>query len=203
MSKKYYQLKPAELLVFLNNFNGITVEKQSELGISAAQLDELQHFKTMLENKVNDRQATREAAAAAKIELKDVVRNVTERIGSLNKGFKSNKTIPDSLIELLGLEANDNSLTTITPVAPTDLVVEGRSNGINYLRWKGGGNRSRTTYILEVKTAGSAEYKFVKALTKMRFEHKDQPPGVRAFYRVKAIHSDLESSYSNEAVVYN
>jgi hypothetical protein len=59
------------------------------------------------------------------------------------------------------------------------------------------------TYIIEAKIGNSAEYMFVKALTKARFEHKNQTPGVRAFYRVKAIRGDLESAYSNEAVVYN
>lgn len=196
-------MNPAELLVFLTNFNGIADDKQTELGVSAAQLTGLQNIKTLLEDKVNNRQATQEAATAAHFELRNAVKVVNERIGSLNLGFKSNKEIPDALIELLGLDANDEALTTVTPVAPTDLVVEGRSNGINYVRWRGGGNRSRTTYILEAKLAASAEYMFVKALTKVRFEHKDQPPGVRAFYRVKAIHRDLESPYSNEAVVYN
>ena len=196
-------MNPAELLVFLTNFNGIADDKQTELGVSAAQLTELQNIRSLLEEKVINRQSTLEAAAAANIELREIVKDVNERIGSLNTGFKSKREIPDALIELLGLDADDNALTPVTPVTPTDLVVEGRSNGINYVRWRGGGNRSRTTYILEAKTAASAEYMFVKALTKVRFEHKNQPPGVRVFYRVKAIHRDLESPYSNEAVVYN
>jgi hypothetical protein len=203
MSRKYYRMNPAALLVFLTNFNSIAGDKQTELNVSAFQLAELQTIKTLLEEKVNNRRAALDAAAAAKVELKQTVKDVTDLIGSLNNGFKSNRAISDALIELLGLDADENPLTAITPVAPVDLVVEGRSNAINYVKWKSGGNNSRTTYILEAKIGAANEYIFVKALTKQRFEHKNQTPGVRALYRVKAIHGELESAYSNEAVVYN
>ena len=121
MSKKYYRMNPAELLVFLTNFNGIADDKQTELGVSAAQLTELQNIRSLLEEKVINRQSTLEAAAAANIELREIVKDVNERIGSLNTGFKSKREIPDALIELLGLDADDNALTPVTPVTPTDL----------------------------------------------------------------------------------
>ena len=124
-------------------------------------------------------------------------------IGSVNIIVKSDKTIPDSLIESLGLDADDDSLTSIVPVQPADLVVEGRSNGINYLKWASGGNKPRTIYIVEAKIGDATSYVFAKSTTKTRFEHKNQTPGVRVFYRVKAVHGDLESASSNEAVVYN
>lgn len=113
------------------------------------------------------------------------------------------KAIPDALIELLGLDPDSTNLTPIVPVAPTDLVVEGRSNGINYLRWKSGGNKPRTTYIIEAKIGAATEYVFIKATTKVRFEHKNQTPGIKALYRAKAVNADLESPFSNEGVIYN
>ena len=116
-------MNPAELLVFLTNFNGIADDKQTELGVSAAQLTELQNIRSLLEEKIINRQSTLEAAAAAHIELRESVKDVTERIGSFNTSFKSKREIPDALLELLGLDADDNASTPVTPVAPTDLVV--------------------------------------------------------------------------------
>ncbi|CAN5507075.1 hypothetical protein BH10ACI1_BH10ACI1_18100 [soil metagenome] len=203
MSKKYYKMSAAELVVFLDNFNTIAEANKNALGISDDKLRDLQAIKPDLQAKLNERQAKQEAAVAATSALNLVVKNANSTIGSLNTVFKSDKTIPASLIELLGLDADDDSLTSTIPVAPTDLVVEGRSNGINYLRWKSGGNKPRINYIVEGKIGDAPDYVFIKTTTKTRFEHKNQTPGVRVFYRVKAVHGDLESANSNVAVVYN
>ncbi|HQU84141.1 MAG TPA: fibronectin type III domain-containing protein [Pyrinomonadaceae bacterium] len=203
MSKKYYKMNPAELLVFLTNFIAVADDKQTELGLTTADITLLQGFKSKLETKINNRQSTKETATSAKTELDETQKEVNDLIGSHNNGFKSDKTIPDSLIELLGLDADSNNLTPIVPVAPTDLVVMGSSNGVNSLKWKSGGNKPRTTYIVEAKIGAATEYVFVKATSKTRFEHKNQTPGVKVLYRVKAVHGDLESDFSNEAVVYN
>lgn len=203
MSKKYYKMNAAELAVFLSNFNTVADLNKSELNITSATLVELQAVKADLDARLTDRQAKQEAAIAATTALNQAVKTANSLIGSVNISVKSNKTVSASLIEALGLDANDDSFTTNVPVAPTDLIVEGRSNGINYIKWNAGGNKPRTTFILEAKTGNSADYAFVKALTKTRYEHKNQTPGVRVFYRVKAVSGDLESAYSNEAVVYN
>ena len=107
------------------------------------------------------------------------------------------------MIEELGFDPDDDTPTTIVAIAPSDLVVEGRSNGSNYIKFKRNGNKPVVNFILEMKIGDETQYKFVKVLSKTRFEHKNQTPGVRAFYRVKAVHGDSESTYSNEAVVYN
>ena len=196
-------MNPAELLVFLTNFIAVADDKQTELGLTAFQITQLQGIKTALETKINNRQSTKEAATAALTELNLETKNVNDLIGSLNIGFKADKSISDALLELLGLDADSNNLTPIVPVAPADLVVTGSSNGINSIKWKSGGNKSRTTYIIEAKIGAATDYVFVKATSKTRFEHSNQTPGVKVLYRVKAVHGDLESSFSNEAVVYN
>lgn len=203
MSKKYYKMNSAEMSFFLGNFISIADANKTELNISNETLLSLNAVKTDLDAKIVDRQAKQEAAVAATAALHQTMKNALDLISSVNNGVKSNKTVPNSLIELLGLDANDNNLTTIVAVAPTDLVAEGRSNGINYLRWKSGGNKPRTTYIIEAKIGDAEDYVFISVTTKMRFEHKNQTPGVRVFYRVKAVHSEQESAYSNEAVIYN
>lgn len=188
---------------FLGNFISVADANKAELNITTATITSLNDVKTLLDTKIANRQTKQEEAVAATSEMNQTAKNAVDLVSLVNNGIKSNKAIPESLIELLGLDANDNSLTPIVPVAPTDLVAEGRSNGINYLRWKSGGNKPRTTYIVEAKIGDAPNYVFVTVSTKLRFEHKNQTPGVRVFYRVKAVHGDLESPFSNEAVIYN
>jgi len=203
MSKKYYQMSPIELSVFMTNLNAMAEAKKAELSISNALLSDLTEGKSDLDVGIDERQATKEAASAAVTGLKQKFKRALAAIAALNQTLKGNKDAPAELIEMLGLDVDDNSLTAIIPVAPTDLVVTGSSNGINLLKWSSGGNKPRTTYIVEAKIGDAPDYVFVKATTKTRFEHKNQTPGVKALYRVKAVHGDLESDCSNEAVVYN
>ncbi len=203
MAKKYYKLSPAELLVFLTNFNTVADANKAELGLNGAQVTEMNDMKTELEAKLIDRQAKNEAAIASTSALGEIVKNATSMLGTHNITFKANKAIPDSMIESLGFDPDDDSPTPVLAITPTDLVVEGRSNGSNYIKFNRNGNKAVVNFILEAKIGNETEYKFVKVLSKTRFEHKNQTPGVRAFYRVKAVHGDSESNYSNEAVVYN
>ena len=203
MSKKYYQMTPIELSVFMTNSNAIAEAKKAELGISNALLANLTDGKSDLDVGIDERQATKEAASAAVTGLKQKYKKALAAISALNTTLKGNKDAPAELVEMLGLDVDDGSLTAIVPVAPTDLVVTGSSNGVNLLKWKTGGNKPRTTFIVEAKIGAAPDYVFIKATTKTRFEHKNQTPGVKALYRVKAVHADLESDCSNEAVVYN
>lgn len=203
MATKYYKMSAAELSVFFSNFITIAEANKDALHLTNDTITVLQTEKVLLDTKLIDRQAKKEAAVASTTSLKLTVKNVKEVISSVNKIIKSYKDIPAELIELVGLDAEDKNLTPIVPVAPTNLVVEGRSNGINYLRWENGGNKPRTTYIIEAKIADSAEFVFIKSTTKTRFQHKNQIPGVKVFYRIKAVHGEIESAYSNPAVIYN
>ncbi|MBS1797637.1 MAG: fibronectin type III domain-containing protein [Acidobacteria bacterium] len=203
MSKKYYQMNPAELLGFLTNFQNVANERKDELGLNDVQLTDIDAMRARLAEKIGIRQSTREAAAAAVVDLDETADEAAEMVGSLSAGFKSNRAISSEMFEMLGLDARAANRSTVHAVAPADLVVDGRSNGVNYLKWKSGGNKSRTTYVIEAKFGAAHEYVFVKAQTRTRFEHKNQTPGVRVFYRVKAVRADEESVYSNEAVVYN
>ncbi len=203
MPKKYYQMTPLELSVFLKNLNTIAEANKTTLSISDPTITGLTGISTGLDEKIEERQTTKEAASAAVTALKQKYKEALTAIGLLNTTLKGNKDAPAELIEMMGLDAEDGIATTIIPLAPLDLVVTGSSNGINYVKWKSGGNKPRTTYILEAKIGDATEYVFIKTTTKVRFEHKNQTPGVKVLYRIKAVHGDLESAFSNEAVVYN
>jgi len=203
MAKLIYPLNNADFLVWLVNFINIATANKAALDLSNDDLTELTGLQTSLEEKVNDNQAKHEAAQAATVAMQEERDEVNRKVSYYNKIFKADSGISNSLIESLGLNANTDGFTPTIPVEPTDLVAEGRSNGINYLKFNRNGNKSAVNFIIEAKIGDSADYVFVAVTTKTRFEHKNQTPGVRVFYRVKAVRGDLESAYSNEAVIYN
>lgn len=203
MAKTYYPNNNAEFLIWLANFIAVATVKKDVLGLSDDQIAELSALRTRFDTQLNDQQAKKEAAVAATTLVGDTRKNLNEEIGSMNAVFKANKNIPADVIEALGLSATGDSGSSHAPVAPVDLVVTGSSNGTNTLKFGASGNKNRTNYIIEAKIGDAADYTFVAVTTKTRFEHKNQAPGVRVFYRVKAVRGDLESAYSNEAVIYN
>lgn len=203
MGKNIYPDGIGDLLAWLANFISVADENQAELGLTAADITELATMRGDLLGKFNDSVTKHEAAKASTVALSQSKQTIAQRISSLNKIFKGNTAVGKVLLESLGLKSNDTNLTPITAQAPSDLVVEGRSNGINYLKFNRNGNKPSVTFILEAKTGAETEYKFVTVLKKTRFQHKNQTPGVRVFYRVKTVHGEQESAYSNEAVIYN
>lgn len=203
MAKTFYPANNAEFVIWLLNFITVATANKAALGLTEAQLDALNDLKTTFSSQLNDQQAKKEASVAATTLVGDSRKFLNSELGSLNAVFKANKNITAALLEELGLNANGDSLVSSVPVSPVDLVVTGSSNGTNALKWASGGNKSRINYIVEGKIGDAAGYAFVTVSTKTRFDHKNQTPGVRAFYRVKAVSGDLESSYSNEAVIYN
>ena len=203
MASSYYPANNAEFLIWLINFIAVATANKAALGLSNEQISALSTLQTDFGAQLNDQQAKKEAATAATTLVKGSRKFLNSEIGSLNAIFKANKNVAADLIESLGLNANGDSAVSSVPVAPVDLVVTGLSNGTNTLKFGGGGNNRRTNYIIEAKIGDSANYVFVAVTTKTRYEHKNQTPGVRVFYRVKAVRGDLESAYSNEAVIYN
>lgn len=203
MASSYYPANNAEFLIWLINFIAVATANRVALGLSNEQITALDTLQTEFSDQLNDQQAKKEAATASTTLVNGTRKFINSELGSLNAIFKANKNVAADLIESLGLNANGDSAVSSVPLPPVDLVVTGLSNGTNTLKFGNGGNNSRTTYIIEAKIGDAANYGFVAVSTKTRYEHKNQTPGVRVFYRVKAVRGDLESAYSNEAVIYN
>ncbi len=203
MAQSFYPTNTGEFIAWLDNFITVAQANLVELNLTADDITALENLRNSLTTKLNAKVAKREASVAATTDLKITEKQGRGLVGGYNLLFKSNKNVSATLLESLGLNANDGNLTPISVVQPTDLVVEGRSNGINYLKFNRNGNNPAVNFIIEAKVGEETEYHFIKVQSRTRFQHKNQTPGVRVFYRVKAVHGDLESAYSNEAVIYN
>lgn len=195
-------MSDAEFSVWLENFNNVLVANKVALNVSDAELAEVLGIKTAMKTALDEKQATDELKQSKTVNLREKRRNALKKAAFYNKTFKANEAISASLLELLGLDANDSNLTGSTPQQPTALVAEGFSNGINALKWNKNGNKPNTVYIIEARAETAPDFVFVGTTTKTKFAHKNQTPGARKFYRVKAIRKETESTYSNEAVVY-
>jgi hypothetical protein len=203
MPKTIYPANNAEFLIWLINFISVAIANKTVLELSEAQTDDLTAKKLLFSTQLNEQQAKKEASVAATTLVGTSRKDLNTLVGALNIIFKLNKSIPLELLEELGLDSGSNLVSSNTLFAPVDLVVTGTSDGTNSVKFAGNGNKDRTNYVIEAKIGAALTYAFVAVTTKKRFLHKNQTPGVRVFYRVKAVNGDLESGYSNEAVIYN
>jgi len=86
-------------------------------------------------------------------------------------------------------------------VTPEKFAATGSSNGINFLTWRAGGNRSGTLYEIWV-SIGNGAWQPLSTETRLRFEHRSVTPGVPYLYKVRAKRVDRFSNFSDTASVY-
>jgi len=202
MLKNIYKMTDSEFSFWLENFQTEMEANKAALGITDEVIAEVLGLKTGFNTALTEKQATDELKQSKTAVLRDKRKITNKKVASLSKIFKANEDVPASLIELLGLDANDGNLTLSTPQQPTELTVEGFSNGINQLKWNRNGNKPNTVYIIEGRIESEPNFSFAGTTTKRKFADKNQTPGIRKFYRVRAMRHDQESTNSNEAVVY-
>jgi hypothetical protein len=191
-----------EAIVFLENFATVAQTNKEELGITEDQLTTIKSLKNKYQNDLNAKQAADDIQTAKNTTMRETHKEANALVSFYNTTLKATKTISRSSLQQLGLNVTTENSFATSPVMPTNVVAEGFSNGINKVKWKKGANISGTQYIVEAKSGNATVFSYAGVTTKSTFEHKNQKPGERIFYRVKAQRNDEQSPYSNEAVVY-
>jgi len=202
MAKKIYPSNDAEFAVWLTNFINKADVYKDQLNLSDFQISALQAKLTSFNTNLALKQQKKEESVAQTALVKDERTDLNEEVGLFNNAFKSIKGLASNIIEELGLSVNEGNFGNVPPTAPSDLVVTGTSDGTNSLKWKRGGNRQGTTFIIEAKIGNSENWVMIDAVTGASYKHKDQTPGVKIQYRIKAKRGEFESGYTNTAVVY-
>lgn len=197
----FYKLPDAEFSVWFANFIARFEEHKEELDLTDEQIAEIGVIKEDFQTALSEKQATDELSKAKNLNLKNKRKKSNEGVAFYNKTFKLNG-VSDSLIQELGLITDSETVTISSPVTVTNLLVDGSSGGINSLKWNRNGNPVNSQFIVEARKEDETDFVYVGVTTKTKFDHKNQKPGVRVFYRIKAQKNDIESPYSNEAVVY-
>ncbi len=116
------------------------------------------------------------------------------------KVITANPDISDDLKAELGLNVAPPPATPVVPVA--DLAVSGFANGDNKLVWKRNGNTKTTSFLIQAKYGSSNTWTLVAATNTIRYTHSGQTPGLQVIYRVISQRGGVQSSPSNEAIVY-
>ncbi len=198
----YIPAKDAELRDFAVNFNTVVREHLADFNITQEQSD-------ALDTKVQDFVAKLSAHQVAKDEAQAATANKNESRSSTEKDLRdiaqiiqNVPNISPGLLELAGLPVHDTTPTPVVPVQPESLEANGEDTGENHLNWKAGDNKPRTLYVVEAKIGESPDFVMVDVVTKTKYIHQKQTPGVRVSYRVRAKRGEQVSAPSNVATVY-
>lgn len=202
MAKTFYPVNDAEFAVWLAILLNKASLNKTTLQVTEERLTALNEKLSTFNENLSLKQQKREESIAQTTLVSNLRKELNKEVSLLNSGFKAIDGLPPNILEELGLNINEGSVGNTTPVAPTDLVVTGTSDGVNSLKWSRSGNRQGTTFIIEAKIGNASSWTIIDAVTGSTYKHKNQTPGVTAQYRVKAKRGELESGFSNTAVVY-
>jgi hypothetical protein len=202
MAKSFYPANDAEFAVWFANLLGKATTNKTTLKLTAERLTALDAKLNAFNENLALKQQKKDEATAQTTLVKNLRKDLNREAGLLNTGFKGIEDLPPNVLEELGLKVGEASVGTTPPAAPADLVVLGTSDGVNSLKWNRSGNRQGTMFIIEARIGDSKIWTIIDAVTGSSYKHKNQTPGVTAQYRVKAKRGELESGYTNTAVVY-
>lgn len=202
MAKKIYPSNDAEFAIWLANLINKASIHKAILKLTDEQLTDLEDKLTSFSTNLALKQQKKEESVGQTALVKDARKDLNKDVGLLNNGIKSIDGVPSSIIEEMGLNVNDSNNGNTTPATPLSLVVTGSSDGVNRLKFNRNNNHQGTVFIIEAKIGDSNSWVMIDAVTGSTYKHKNQIPGVKIQYRVKAKRGELESIYSNTAVVY-
>jgi len=201
-NKNYIPHADADFKEFSTNFAKQVATHQAELPVSVEESGKLTTDSTDFNDKYEihiEAQDVAKGATANKNEAKD---SLEDNIRDLAGKIQADKSVSNNLRSILGLPVHDNIHTHIHPQIPQDLYAEGSPTGVNHLNWEAGENKPGTMYVVEAMKAGEKDFSFVDVVTKTKYDHKGQTPGMMITYQIKAKRGDEVSQPSNNAVVY-
>lgn len=202
MADDFYKLSNPEFIIWMKNMLQVVEDNNAIAGIDPALITGSKTVRNTLETNLEEKQALEDNLSGKNQEIKFNRNDANKKAANIRAALKLNSNVPNSLVEQAGFNVDDGVKTSTPAVSPIDLVVTGFSNGINRLKWKGNGNKYGTIYIIEAKFGDSAEWVIVDVVKSTKFDHKNQSPGAKAQYRVKAKRGESVSTASNVAVIY-
>jgi hypothetical protein len=192
----------AEFTIFCTNLlNEIEINKNT-LSFVPEKVTELANGNDLHKTDLVTRTNLQDGVKAVNVGIKGRRKNLNKLVSQLETAAKNNDNVSDSLLETLGFDAREGNAAATPVTAPKQLSVSGSSDGINLLKFNRNGNRQGTLFYIYAKIGNATEAVLVDVITNTNYEHKNQTPGVKVQYFVKAKRGDVESAASNTAVVY-
>lgn len=197
----FSRMSDFELLEWLDNFVTVATPTPSDYGTTAAEVNALSAKADDLRAKMALRVTAEDAAEAAVAAQRACRQNVEPDASRLNTVIKANPNISVENKNKVGIEMRKPPTKT-PPARPENLVANGFEDGHNALKWSRTGNKPNTPFVIEYKYFDDPKFQYLATTTECKYDHLGAIVGKRCFYRVKAVRSGEESTYSNEAIVY-
>lgn len=202
MADDFRRLPHAEFIIWMENMLTTLENNNATLGLDANLLNDAKATRASLATNLSERQTLEDNLAGKNEEIKFNRADGNNKASVLKKLLKLNANASNSLIEQSGFNLDDDIKSSNPPIQPLDLVVTGTSDGTNSLKWSRNGNKQGTLFVIEAKIGDSNDWSMVDVVTNSKYEHKNQTPGVKVNYRIKAKRGDSLSTASNSAMVY-
>ena len=200
--KDYIPKKDTIYRDWLANFLTVSNANLVALGLVAADIAPLQTEKNNLDSAITNAE-TLQAQAKAATEKKNVFRKSSEtKARAIVKRIQAKIDVPPDLKKQLQITIpGDNPAPPSVPYTPKNLVVNVVGNGANELRWDRNGNIPSIIFNVEALINDAKDYVLIFSTRKTNYMHTNVPSGSKITYRVRAIHGEIPSPYSNIAVV--
>lgn len=194
-------VKVSEYIVWLANFNTVAADNSDLLGLTTAQIAVLHQSLTDVNNAIADVASTAAQLKAAHLSKQNTVKTSETLLRGYAKSIAASKTVPDALKKQLGVNVRQPSTHT-PPAIPKTLAASVLKNGTPALSWKPNGNTRATVYFVEMQISSTSAWTLLDGTTRTKYVVSDATPGVKTAFRIYAKRNEINSGYSNIAVVY-
>ena len=184
---------------WLANFAAKCEVYEAATGLTEPQILAMQSQSAIFSATMTDLEAAKLALKSA-TQAKDTDRKTSSAMArTLAKQIKGAPGMTDAILADLGILA---SATAGPVVTVTGLDVTGCDDGVNKLKWDRTGNAPGTMFLIETSFDGLTGWELVDVTTKVTYDHVDQIPGQRQFYRIKSKRASTTSPACPPEVVY-
>jgi hypothetical protein len=151
----------------------------------ATAMDDLEEAKLAYQNAVQAKDSARKSSVAL--------------ARAYAKQIKGTPGVTPAIQSDFGILSN----STVGPVVVVSgLNITGCDDGVNMLKWDRTGNANGTMFLIESSLNGQTGWELVDVTTKVTYDHIDQIPGQRQFYRIRSKRGNTTSQACPPEVVY-
>lgn len=198
----YLPSKDDQLSGWAANFAAKAPASAATTGLTTTEIKAMGDAQVKLANDIAAHTQAMQTAKSLRATKQASRRAVIQLAQLYNAKIQANPAVTDSIKTNLGLKVRQRAMP-VTPQVPASLVVTGYDNGVNALKWKSGGNKPNTAYVVEALYPDAAQWVQVGSVTRLSFEHTGQTPGVQVVYRLRARRRTEFSNPSNTAIAYD
>ncbi|MBS1715187.1 MAG: hypothetical protein JST30_12710 [Armatimonadetes bacterium] len=197
----YNKLSDSQLADWLANLATVAAANSGVLGLTPPQIAQLNTANTAYAASLANKIAKANDAKVATMGKNDQRASSLLTVRTFANQWQANPSVPDSLIQQLGLNVHADDPTERPVYQPVNLVANG-CDQVNSLVWGKNGNFPNTVYMIEWQLPGG-EWEILDSTMKTRYDHEGTTAGEQVSYRVYAQRGAKKSLFSNVSTVFS